>query len=31
MRWMNLEPVKSEVGQKDKNKYINAYKWNLKK
>ena len=29
---MNLEPVtQSEVGQKDKNKYINAYKWNLKK
>ena len=32
MRWMNLEPIiKSEVSQKEKNKYHirNAYIWNL--
>ena len=32
MRWMNLEPItQSEVSQKEKNKYINAYIWNLEK
>ena len=32
MRWMNLEPViQSKVSQKEKNKYINAYVWNLEK
>ena len=30
LRWMNLEPImQSEVSQKKKNKYHNAYKWNL--
>ena len=32
VRWMNLEPViQSEESQKEKNKYINAYIWNLEK
>ena len=31
-RWMNLEPVvQSEMSQKEKNIYINAYIWNLEK
>ena len=30
--WMNLEPVvQSEMSQKEKNIYINAYIWNLEK
>ena len=30
VRWMNLKPViQSEVSQKEKNYYINAYMWNL--
>ena len=30
--WMNLETViQSEVSQKEKNKYLNAYMWNLEK
>ena len=30
--WMDLEPViQSEGSQKEKNKYINAYMWNLEK
>ena len=30
--WMNLETViQSEVSQKEKNKYINTYMWNLEK
>ena len=30
--WMDLETViQSEVCQKEKNKYINAYMWNLEK
>ena len=30
--WMDLETViQSEVSQKEKNKYINAYMWNLEK
>ena len=29
---MNLEPItQSEVSQKEKNKYINAYIWNLER
>ena len=32
VRWMNLEPViQSELSQKEKNKYINVYMWNLEK
>ena len=32
MRWMNLEPIiQNEVSQKEKDKYINAYIWNLKR
>ena len=32
MRWMNLEPIiQSEVCLKAKNKYINAYLWNLER
>ena len=30
--WMDLETViQSEVSQKEKNKYINSYMWNLEK
>ena len=30
--WRDLEPViQSKVSQKEKNKYINAYVWNLEK
>ena len=30
--WMDLETViQSEVSQKEKNQYINAYMWNLEK
>ena len=30
--WMDLETViQSEVSQKQKNKYINAYMWNVEK
>ena len=30
--WMDLETViQSEVSQKEKNKYINTYMWNLEK
>ena len=32
MRWMKLEPiVQSEVSQKEKHQYINAYIWNLER
>ena len=32
MKWMNLEPIiQSEVSQKDKDKYSNAYIGNLEK
>ena len=32
MRWMNMEPItQSEVSQKDKDKYSNAYIGNLEK
>ena len=32
MRWMKLEPIiQSEVSQKDKDQYINAYIWNLER
>ena len=32
MKYMNLEPIiQSEVSQKEKNKYINAYIWNLER
>ena len=32
MRWLNLEPIiQSEVSQKDKDKYSNAYIGNLEK
>ena len=32
IRWMNLKLIiQSEVSQKEKNKYINAYVWNLEK
>ena len=32
VRWMNLKPVtQSEVSQKEKILYINAYIWNLEK
>ena len=32
MRQMNLEPIiQNEVSQKEKNKYINTYIWNLEK
>ena len=31
MRCMNLELIQSEESQKEKNKYINAYIWNLEK
>ena len=32
MRWMNLEPIiQTEVSQKEKNTYINAYIWNLER
>ena len=32
VRGMNVEPIiHSEVSQKEKNKYINAYIWNLEK
>ena len=32
VRGMNVEPIiHSEVSQKEKNKYINAYLWNLEK
>ena len=32
MRWMNLEPImQSEVSQKEKDKYINMYIWNLER
>ena len=30
--WMNLEPViQSEASKKEKNKYMNAYIWNIQK
>ena len=32
IRWMNLELIiQSEVSQKEKNKYIYAYVWNLER
>ena len=32
VRGMNVEPIiHSEVSQKEKNKYINAYTWDLEK
>ena len=32
MRWMNLESIiQSEASQKEKDKYINTYIWNLEK
>ena len=32
IRWMNLKLIiQSEVSQKEKNKYINAYVWNLER
>ena len=32
MRWMNLQSItQTEVSQKEKNKYINAYTWDLEK
>ena len=32
MRWINLEPItQSEVSQKEKDKYSNAYIWNIEK
>ena len=32
MRWMNLEPIiQSEISQKEKDTYSNAYIWNLEK
>ena len=32
VRWMNLEPImQSEVSQKEKDKYINMYIWNLER
>ena len=32
MRWMKLEPIiQSEVSQKDKDQYTNAYIWNLER
>ena len=32
MRWMKLEPIiQSEVSQKEKHQYINAYIWNLER
>ena len=32
MRWMNLESIiQSEVSQKEKDKYINTYIWNLER
>ena len=31
-RWMKLEPImQSEVSQKEKDKYINMYIWNLER
>ena len=30
VRWMDVEPVmQSEISQKEKNKYHNAYIWNV--
>ena len=32
MRWMKLEPIiQSEVSQKEKHQYINAYAWNVER
>ena len=32
IRWMNLKLIiQSEVSQKEKNKYIHAYVWNLER
>ena len=32
MRWMKLGPIiQSEVSQKEKHQYINAYMWNLER
>ena len=32
MKWMNLESIiESEVSQKEKDKYINTYIWNLER
>ena len=31
LSWMSLEPVQSEVSQKEKNAYINTYMWNLER
>ena len=32
MKWMNLEHIiQSELSQKEKNKYINTYIWNLER
>ena len=32
MKWMKLEPIiQSEVSQKEKHQYINAYMWNLER
>ena len=32
MRWINLESfTQSEISQKEKNKHINAYIWNLER
>ena len=32
MRWMKLEPIiQSEISQKEKHQYINAYIWNLER
>ena len=32
MRWLNLQSItQTEVSQKEKNKYINAYTWDLEK
>ena len=32
MRWLNLQSItQTEVSQKEKNKYINAYIWNLER
>ena len=32
MRWMNVKPImQSEVSQKEKDKYIHMYIWNLER
>ena len=32
MRWMKMEPIiESDISQKEKHQYINAYIWNLER